>query len=155
MRRFLEKQKDKITAVVFCTATSSDTEIYKRYANGNLSFVIYMRDTFVWFVNYEGFSLYITDCCRIISYPFAFVHCRLLPLYFPRDRHEEEVAILKLPADVGDENGETIIDERKIRIKPLPNVKKNVPRTPAPMDLPVSDVGLARRYVALQTHHVF
>ncbi|KAM7464470.1 hypothetical protein LguiA_032591 [Lonicera macranthoides] len=99
VRRFLEKQKDKITAVVFCTATSSDTEIYKR----------------------------------------------LLPLYFPRDTHEEEVAILKLPADVGDENGETIIDERKIRIKPLPNVKKNVRRTPAPMDLPVSDVGLARR----------
>lgn len=31
MRRFLEKQKDKITAVVFCTTTSSDTEIYKRY----------------------------------------------------------------------------------------------------------------------------
>ena len=96
--------------------------------------------------NYEGFSLYITDCRK---------QCRLLPLYFPRDTHEEEVAILKLPADVGDENGETIIDERKIRIKPLPNVKKNVSRTPAPMDLPVSDVGLVRRYVALQTHNVF
>ncbi|KAK3042350.1 hypothetical protein RJ639_002396 [Escallonia herrerae] len=100
VRRFLEKQKDKITAVVFCTATASDTEIYKR----------------------------------------------LLPLYFPRDEHEEEVAISKLPADVGDENGETIIDERKIRIKPLPNVKKSAPKPPrAPVDLPVSDVGLVRR----------
>ncbi|GAV74537.1 Macro domain-containing protein/UVR domain-containing protein/YccV-like domain-containing protein/CRAL_TRIO_2 domain-containing protein, partial [Cephalotus follicularis] len=98
VRRFLEKQKDRITAVVFCTATSSDTEIYKR----------------------------------------------LLPLYFPRDKHEEEVAISKLPADVGDENGETIIDERKIRIKPLP--KKNIPKpSQAPIDLPVSDVGLVRR----------
>lgn len=98
VRRFLEKQKDKISAVVFCTTTSSDTEIYKR----------------------------------------------LLPLYFPRDEHEEEVAISKLPADVGDENGETTIDERKIRIKPLP--KKNIPKPPlAPMDLPVSDVGLVRR----------
>ncbi|KAJ7943390.1 appr-1-p processing enzyme family protein [Quillaja saponaria] len=99
VRRFLEKQKDKITAVVFCTTTSTDTEIYKR----------------------------------------------LLPLYFPRDIHEEEVALSKLPADVGDENGETIIDERKIRIKPLP--KKNIPKpTQAPViDLPVSDVGLARR----------
>ncbi|KAI5574394.1 hypothetical protein POPTR_010G161500v4 [Populus trichocarpa] len=98
VRRFLEKQKDKITAVVFCTTTSTDTEIYKR----------------------------------------------LLPLYFPRDKHEEEVAISKLPADVGDENGETIIDERKIRIKPLP--KKNIPRPPQPpADLPVSDVGLVRR----------
>lgn len=98
VRRFLEKQKDKISAVVFCTTTASDTEIYKR----------------------------------------------LLPLYFPRDKHEEEVAISKLPADVGDENGETIIDERKIRIKPLP--KKNIPRPPkAPVEPPVSDVGLIRR----------
>ncbi|XP_021299780.1 protein GDAP2 homolog [Herrania umbratica] len=98
VRRFLEKQKDKITAVVFCTSTSPDTEIYKR----------------------------------------------LLPLYFPRDKHEEEVAMTKLPADVGDENGETIIDERKIRIKPLP--KKAIPKPPqAPVELPVSDVGLVRR----------
>ncbi|XP_050235899.1 uncharacterized protein LOC126685934 [Mercurialis annua] len=98
VRRFLEKQKDKIKAVVFCTSTTTDTEIYKR----------------------------------------------LLPLYFPRDKHEEEVAITKLPADVGDENGETIIDERKIRIKPLP--KKTIPKPPqAEVDLPVSDIGLARR----------
>ncbi|KAI4379217.1 hypothetical protein MLD38_005541 [Melastoma candidum] len=102
VRRFLEKQKDKIKAVVFCTSTSSDTEIYKR----------------------------------------------LLPLYFPRDKHEEEVAISKLPADVGDENGETIIDERKIRIKPLPKKAAAKPPQPPPQaqeDLPVSDVGLVRR----------
>lgn len=54
------------------------------------------------------------------------------------------MALSKLPADVGDENGETIIDERKIRIKPLP--KKNVSEpVEAPADLPVSDVGLACR----------
>lgn len=76
--------------------------------------------------------------------------CRLLPLYFPRDKHEEEVAISKLPADVGDENGETVIDERKIRIQPLP--KKTVPKPPkAPVDLPVSDVGLIRRSVNFVT----
>ncbi|KAH7691157.1 Hismacro and SEC14 domain-containing proteins protein [Dioscorea alata] len=97
VRRFLEKQKDKITAIVFCTSTSSDTEIYKR----------------------------------------------LLPLYFPRDKHEEEVAISKLPADVGDENGETTIDERKIRIKPLPAVSVNAPKPSiATIDPPLSDVGL-------------
>ncbi|CAL9109390.1 unnamed protein product [Musa textilis] len=100
VRRFLEKQKDKITAVVFCTTTSSDTEIYKR----------------------------------------------LLPLYFPRDKHEEEIAVSKLPADVGDENGETIIDERKIRIKPLPAVSASTPKpSTASLDLPVSDVGLTLR----------
>ncbi|KAL7110143.1 hypothetical protein ACP275_05G006300 [Erythranthe tilingii] len=100
VRRFLEKQKDKIHAVVFCTTTTTDTEIYKR----------------------------------------------LLPLYFPRDKLEEEVAISKLPADVGDENGETVIDERKIRIKPLPNLKKNIPRAPqTSTDLSVSDLASARR----------
>ncbi|KAL1317518.1 hypothetical protein HN51_069780 [Arachis hypogaea] len=98
VRRFLEKQKDNVTAVVFCTTSTMDTEIYKR----------------------------------------------LLPLYFPRDKHEEEVALLKLPADVGDENGETVIDERKIRIKPLP--KKQVRRPPEPpADVPVSDIGTIRR----------
>ncbi|KAL3695427.1 hypothetical protein R1sor_009503 [Riccia sorocarpa] len=74
VRRFLEKYKDKITAVVFCTVTTTDTEIYKR----------------------------------------------LLPLYFPRDKQEEELAGTKLPPDVGDENGETVITERKIRISALP-----------------------------------
>ncbi|CAA0833059.1 appr-1-p processing enzyme family protein [Striga hermonthica] len=100
VRRFLEKQKDNIDAVVFCTTTTSDTEIYKR----------------------------------------------LLPLYFPRDKLEEEIAISKLPADVGDENGETVIDERKIRIKPLPNLKKTIPKSPqASSDLQVTDIILARK----------
>lgn len=100
VRRFLEKQKDRITAVVFCTITSSDTEIYKR----------------------------------------------LLPLYFPRDKHEEEVALSKLPADVGDENGETTIDERKIRIKPLPILTPDFPKsTITREEPPVADPGLALR----------
>ncbi|KZV14625.1 hypothetical protein F511_41956 [Dorcoceras hygrometricum] len=98
VRRFIEKQKEKIHAVVFCTTTASDTEIYKR----------------------------------------------LLPLYFPRDKHEEEIAISKLPADVGDENGETVIDERKIRIKPLPNLIKSG-SAQISTDFPVSDIGLARQ----------
>ncbi|XP_010532599.1 PREDICTED: protein GDAP2 homolog [Tarenaya hassleriana] len=98
VRRFLEKQTDKIGAVVFCTTTTSDTEIYKR----------------------------------------------LLPLYFPRDKREEEVAISKLPADVGDENGETVIDERKIRIQALPN-KPVDKATTAPVERPVNDLALVRR----------
>lgn len=60
------------------------------------------------------------------------------------------MAISKLPADVGDENGETILDERKIRIQPLP--KKTIPKPPQPpADLPVSDVGLVRRLVNFNT----
>lgn len=67
----------------------------------------------------------------------------MLPLYFPRDKQEEEIAILKLPADVGDENGETVIDERKIRIRPLPAgvVDRTVSATL--VDLPLSDSGSA------------
>lgn len=98
VRRFLEKQKSKIAGVVFCTVSSSDTEIYKR----------------------------------------------LLPLYFPRDRQEEEIAVSKLPADVGDENGETVIDERKIRIRPLPAGATDRAATTAPIDLPF-DSGLASK----------
>ncbi|KAF0898805.1 hypothetical protein E2562_011879 [Oryza meyeriana var. granulata] len=98
VRRFLEKQKSKIAGVVFCTVSSSDTEIYKR----------------------------------------------LLPLYFPRDRQEEEIAVSKLPADVGDENGETVIDERKIRIRPLPAGAVDRTATTAPIDLPF-DSGLASK----------
>ncbi|XP_048615926.1 protein GDAP2 homolog [Brassica napus] len=98
VRRFLEKQKDQISAVVFCTTTTSDTEIYKR----------------------------------------------LLPLYFPRDEHEEEVAISKLPADVGDENGETVIDERKIRIQALPN-KPPLRSFPALVERSATDHALVRR----------
>ncbi|KAI7753539.1 hypothetical protein M8C21_032282 [Ambrosia artemisiifolia] len=101
IRRFLEKQKCKITGLVFCTATENDTEIYKR----------------------------------------------LLPLYFPRDKNEEKIAVTKLPADVGDENGETIIDERKIRIKPIPDMKRTVSKpSQASVNVPASDRGLARRH---------
>lgn len=54
------------------------------------------------------------------------------------------MASTKLPADVGDENGETTIDERKIRIKPLP--KHNVVKPPeVPVDAPTSGVGFNRR----------
>ena len=45
---------------------------------------------------------------------------RLFPLYFPRDKNEEEIAATKLPSDVGDENGEIVISEHKIKISALP-----------------------------------
>jgi len=54
---------------------------------------------------------------------------RLLPLYFPRDKYEEEIAAAKLPSDVGDENGETVISERKIRISALPGTDGSPPST--------------------------
>lgn len=45
---------------------------------------------------------------------------RVLPLYFPRDREEEVRSSASLPDDTGDEKGETVIEERKIRIFSFP-----------------------------------
>ncbi|KAF3784906.1 Ganglioside-induced differentiation-associated protein 2 [Nymphaea thermarum] len=71
---------------------------------------------------------------------------RLLPLYFPRDKHEEEVSVSKLLADIGDENGDTVIDERKIRIKPLPAMSAAIPKVSSPvLNLSVSDIGCTQR----------
>ena len=47
---------------------------------------------------------------------------QLLSLYFPRSRAEELCARKLLPLDCGDENGEIVIDERRIRIKPGPSL---------------------------------
>lgn len=41
-------------------------------------------------------------------------------MYFPRTSSEEQAARSLLPSDTGDDNGETIIEERKIRINPFP-----------------------------------
>jgi hypothetical protein len=49
----------------------------------------------------------------------------ILPLYFPRNEKEAEFATKALPLDLGDEFGEPIIAERKIRISDNP-VKGNV-----------------------------
>lgn len=46
-----------------------------------------------------------------------------MPLYFPRTKDEEELAAKALPADLGNEYGEPIIQERKIRISDNPLVK--------------------------------
>jgi len=50
---------------------------------------------------------------------------RVLPLYFPRTKEEERKALSELPQDTGDENGETVIEERKIRICSFPGSKED------------------------------
>jgi len=45
---------------------------------------------------------------------------RLMPLYFPRDKNEEQYAIECLPTDLGNEEGEPFIAERQIRIMDKP-----------------------------------
>ena len=48
----------------------------------------------------------------------------LLPLYFPRSPQEELYAAHRLPADVGNEDGEPVIAERKIRIAASPAISE-------------------------------
>ena len=43
-----------------------------------------------------------------------------MPLYFPRNLQEELYAAQRLPLDVGNEDGEPVIAERKIRIAATP-----------------------------------
>eukprot|EP00003_Mantamonas_plastica_P028026 TRINITY_DN6189_c0_g1_i4.p1 TRINITY_DN6189_c0_g1~~TRINITY_DN6189_c0_g1_i4.p1 ORF type:complete len:372 (-),score=75.02 TRINITY_DN6189_c0_g1_i4:594-1709(-) len=50
------------------------------------------------------------------------VYESIIPLYFPRSSQEEEEALDKLPKDVGNEFGETVIEERNIRIGAMPGM---------------------------------
>jgi hypothetical protein len=44
------------------------------------------------------------------------VYSEILPMYFPRTIAEEAWARINLPGDIGNEDGEPVIEERKIRI---------------------------------------
>jgi len=48
------------------------------------------------------------------------IYNRIVPLYFPRNDEELQSSIENLPEDVGNEDGETVIAERKIRINSFP-----------------------------------
>lgn len=48
------------------------------------------------------------------------IYADLLPLYFPRTQKEVKFACMALPADVGNEFGEPVIQERQIRIADNP-----------------------------------
>eukprot|EP01130_Rhizamoeba_saxonica_P014052 TRINITY_DN6084_c0_g1_i1.p1 TRINITY_DN6084_c0_g1~~TRINITY_DN6084_c0_g1_i1.p1 ORF type:complete len:488 (-),score=99.54 TRINITY_DN6084_c0_g1_i1:38-1501(-) len=49
------------------------------------------------------------------------IYAKILPLYFPRSEREENIAKEELPRDVGNEFGETVVEERKIRIQAFPS----------------------------------
>ena len=56
------------------------------------------------------------------------IYRELLPLYFPRDDAEAEAAEKLLPAYTGNEWGETVIEERKIRVREGGGAKAGEPR---------------------------
>lgn len=47
---------------------------------------------------------------------------KILPLYFPRNLREEIYSKQELPRDIGNEFGETVIEERKIKISAFPGL---------------------------------
>ena len=56
-----------------------------------------------------------------LSFVFATVaekaaYDTVLPLYFPRNKDEQYRAVPLLPADVGNEHGETVVAERQVRV---------------------------------------
>jgi len=48
-------------------------------------------------------------------------YLKILPLYFPRNNSEEIFSKEELPRDIGNEFGETVIEERKIKITAFPS----------------------------------
>ena len=52
------------------------------------------------------------------------VYQQLLPLYFPRSAAEEAWALDRLPSDLGNEDGEPVVEERKITIMDRPLLGK-------------------------------
>jgi hypothetical protein len=50
------------------------------------------------------------------------IYLALLPLYFPRNKHEELYAMANLPEETGNEWGESFIPERQIRIATIPGL---------------------------------
>jgi len=50
---------------------------------------------------------------------------KTLCLYFPRNKDEEREATAQLPEDTGSETGETVVEERKIRIATAPTVDRS------------------------------
>eukprot|EP00301_Raphidiophrys_heterophryoidea_P017883 c288_g1_i1.p1 GENE.c288_g1_i1~~c288_g1_i1.p1 ORF type:complete len:550 (+),score=143.59 c288_g1_i1:94-1743(+) len=67
-------------------------------------------------------------------------YSHVLPLYFPRSSAEEIAAASKLPVDTGNEFGESVLEDRKIRIESLPGGLFNEAiATPTQVLLPIQD----------------
>lgn len=74
----------------------------------------------------------------------------VMPLYFPRSRAEEAVAVRVLPEDTGNEYGETVVEERKMKIGAGPGGRSTVTTAVASSSLsagtsiPVASFGAMR-----------
>ncbi|XP_004365513.1 ganglioside-induced differentiation-associated protein 2 [Capsaspora owczarzaki ATCC 30864] len=76
----------------------------------------------------------------------------LMPLYFPRSIEEEQAAISQLPADTGNEFGEPVIEERKIRIVDTPLVLGSAHDT-AELPEVLQEVASAKAFTSMSGDH--
>jgi len=75
-----------------------------------------------------------------------------LPLYFPRCKQDLLLEKEELPRDVGNEFGETVIEERKIRISAFPGNALNGSTIDAPFMSPSEPIQTSPRIISLNEH---
>jgi len=89
------------------------------------------------FLEHWGKDVHTVVFCVCNSEEFR-LYSRVLALYFPRNRKELQTSKEELPRDTGNEFGETVIEERKIRISAFPgggaptSIETPVPIIPPP-----------------------
>lgn len=104
VRRFLERFSTSVDLIVFCMDRDEDIGAFDT-ALRRMS--IHLRVP--WLArSISGSKRY--------SYLGAVLYSGILPMYFPRSEEEETKMAPLLPEDTGNELGETVIEERKIRI---------------------------------------
>ena len=81
-------------------------------------------------ISLPPFSLALLRCVDAGAADDWAAYTRLLPAYFPRTPREERAAASLLPRDNGDEWGETVMEERAIRVQSFP--RRDAAPAPAP-----------------------
>lgn len=119
VRRFLERFGSSIDLVIFCMDRDEDIGIL-----GLLLLLLLLL-------------LLSSSLLALFTCDTPVLYSSVLPLYFPRSTEEEAHVLSLLPEDTGNENGETVIEERKIRIAATP----------------VAPVGTSPKRVILSTYY--
>jgi len=112
-RRSLEVLKDhKLTEIAF-PVVNTDRKGYPKKPASHVAIRTIRR-----FLEHWGESIQTVVLVMDNANDYQ-IYLRTLPLYFPRDVLEEKAALTLLPREIGNELGEKVIEERKIKIVPF------------------------------------
>jgi len=103
------------------------------------------------FLEHWGKDIDLIILCVPSNIDFA-LYNRVLPLYFPRCKQDLLLEKEELPRDVGNEFGETVIEERKIRISAFPGNALNGSTLDAPFISPSEPIQTSPRIISLNEH---